>query len=270
MSNSDLVQSVARSLQILEMVGRSEAGVTLQEMARRLEVQPSTAHNLARTLVNGRFLQKKIHPIRYELGLAFFELVEIQQKRVFRQELARVVKDVFERLPGATVTVTESVNGEILNVLRMSPELPGMLQQPQGRVMNPYTTAASLVFQAFWPEAERNAYRQRHPFDEFGAHLWKTLKRLDDFLEQSRRKGFVLFPTESRPFCMAAPIFSPRHDLMGALGVSMETVREKDDKDSWIKRVNAAVQSLSKAESRKMPKAEIKNPEIVVRLRSPP
>ena len=252
MSNSDMVQSVARSMQILEMVGRSEEGLTLQELARRLEVQPSTAHNLARTLVNGRFLQKKIHPIRYELGLAFFELVEIQQKRVFRQKMAEAVKAVFARLPGATVTVTESVNGEILNVLRMSPELPSMLQQPQGRIMNPYTTAASLLFQAFWPEAERNAYRQRYPFDEFGAHRWKTLKRLDEFLEQVRRKGFVLFPTESRPFCMAAPIFSPRHDLMSALGVSMESVKEKDDMDSWIERVKAAARSLSKVDSLKM------------------
>lgn len=57
----DLVQSVRRAVQLLEIIG-SEPGLTVKQMARRLDLNPTTAYHLIRTLVYEGYL------IRDDLG----------------------------------------------------------------------------------------------------------------------------------------------------------------------------------------------------------
>lgn len=57
----DLVQSVRRAVQLLEIIG-SEPGLTVKQMARRLGMNPTTAYHLIRTLVYEGYL------IRDEVG----------------------------------------------------------------------------------------------------------------------------------------------------------------------------------------------------------
>lgn len=57
----DLVQSVRRAVQLMEIIG-SEPGLTVKQMARRLELNPTTAYHLIRTLVYEGYL------IRDDLG----------------------------------------------------------------------------------------------------------------------------------------------------------------------------------------------------------
>lgn len=57
----DIVQSVSRALKLMDIIG-SEPGLTVKQMARRLDVNPTTAYHLVRTLVYEGYL------IRDDLG----------------------------------------------------------------------------------------------------------------------------------------------------------------------------------------------------------
>lgn len=57
----DIVQSVSRALKLMDIIG-SEPGLTVKQMARRLELNPTTAYHLVRTLVYEGYL------IRDDLG----------------------------------------------------------------------------------------------------------------------------------------------------------------------------------------------------------
>lgn len=57
----DIVQSVSRALKLMDIIG-SEPGLTVKQMARRLDMNPTTAYHLVRTLVYEGYL------IRDELG----------------------------------------------------------------------------------------------------------------------------------------------------------------------------------------------------------
>lgn len=58
---SDIVQSVSRAMQLMEIIG-SEPGLTVKQMARRLDMNRSTVYHLVRTLVYEGYL------IRDKLG----------------------------------------------------------------------------------------------------------------------------------------------------------------------------------------------------------
>ena len=65
------VRSVARALEMLEAVGESgEAGLTLTEMAQRLDMAKSSTMAAARTLASFGFLRIETPGPRYHLGLA--------------------------------------------------------------------------------------------------------------------------------------------------------------------------------------------------------
>jgi len=182
MAHSQLVQSVLRSLDILELVASAQGGLALRDLAERLTLKGPTVHNLARTLAARGFLEKTANPPRYRLGAAVLELAYRHADNALLRRAAGALRELFDQLDGATVTLSQAVGGEVLTVLRISPERPGILQRPAGRAMHPYGTASALLFQALWSERERAAYRRRYPFWEYGAHLWGTPERLEKVL----------------------------------------------------------------------------------------
>jgi DNA-binding IclR family transcriptional regulator len=247
MTNSDLVQSVMRCLDILEIVASADEGVTLQELAQALAVASPTAHNLARTLLARGYLEKSSRPTRYRLGPAAFALVRSQSLRLYLQRAGDVMQRLALEIPGATVTLAEARGGEVQVVLRMSPELPGLLQRPEGMLLNAYVSAHALVFQAFWTETERAAYRRRYPFDEFGAHAWSSQEHFDRTIAEVRLRGYAL-PTSATGGLLrvAIPILSTSQTLAASLGISLpQSFVHPQDPERLVAIVMAAARQVN-------------------------
>ncbi|RPI58999.1 MAG: hypothetical protein EHM48_09570, partial [Planctomycetaceae bacterium] len=79
MAPYDLVQSVGRALDILELVGNSEGGMRRQTVINLTQLKPATTYNLLRTLVAKGFLIKRRNPIRYYLGPTMVSLRRAQR-----------------------------------------------------------------------------------------------------------------------------------------------------------------------------------------------
>ena len=204
------------------MVAQAEDGLTLQDLAQRLQITPSAAHNLARTLLAKRFLVKGNRPIRYRLGPASCELADTHRGRQLLQHAETALRQLVGHFPDATVTLTETIGGEVMTILRISPDRPNIVQRPTGLVMPPYTSANSLVFQAFWSEEERFAYQQRYPFSEYGTHIWHTSEQFEQFLNTVRQYQYAALPVDASGLLrVAVPLFSATHALTASIGVSM-------------------------------------------------
>ena len=247
MASNDLVQSVIRGLDILEIIARADDGATLQGIAQALQVAPPTAHNIARTLVARGYLEKSSRPTRYRLGNAIFALVRLQEQRQFLQQAGGVVQLLAREMAGATVTLVEARGCELQVLLRASPELPGLLQRPDHRTMDAYLSAHGLVFQAFWTESERTLCRRRYPFDEFGAHAWRSLAQLDETVAEVRRRGYASPPSKTGDiFRVVAPIFTAAHTLIASLGMSLPSAKlSPDDRERIIDKVTTAARQLA-------------------------
>lgn len=246
MAHSDMVQSLARGLDLLRFAAESEHGLLLAELAERLEVRPPTAFNLARTLAAKGFLEKTSRPVRYRLGPVVAELAALQQRRHWFQQAKAVVREVFEALGDATVVLTEPANDDLVVALRMAPARPGALERYPGRTMAPYTNATGLCFLAFAPDAESAAYRGRYPFVENAGRLWKREAELERFLVSARAKGLVVVADDA-PFRVAVPVYGPGNQLVAVLGASFSHDPDVSAtrKEQMRRTVTAAARRLS-------------------------
>jgi IclR family acetate operon transcriptional repressor len=244
MPGSDLIQSVTRALDILaDLAGRPQ-GAALSELAERLELKPPTAHRILRTLASRGFVEKSANPVRYRLGPAPLELAAAQWDAGMVAAAEQSLKDLAGRFPHAVLTLSRTVAGQVLCVLRLSPERPGFVERPTGHAMHPYGTASALLFQALWTEEQRAAYRERHPFWQYGAHLWSDERAVDDFLDEVRRIGYAAPGMESKGvWPLATPIFGPGGVLESALGVAVP--RGRDSEQERRELVDAALRAAA-------------------------
>lgn len=240
------MQSLLRGLEILRWLGAADNGLTLRELAAGLGLKQPTVYKLMQTLVAAGFVDKTVRPVRYSLGAAVFELAGQYAQRSLLKRAESVLRRLFGEFRDyeANVVLAEAPAGEVETVLRMSPERPGILERPRGRVMSAYASACSLAFQAFWTDRERREYQRRHPFWEQGAYLWETPEKLEELLADIRRKGFAvpLFKTKN-VYLVAAPVYGANKQLVAVLGASMP--EQEIPHEVWLEQVKQVVEAAA-------------------------
>jgi len=215
-----VVQSVDRALDLLEAVYAAPEGLALGAMAAAAGLRPTTAHNLAATLVRRGYLAKKTRPTRYVVGPAMDTLTPTAHGGARMRWLASAVRDIAGRRSSATMTAAVDRAGDVTVIVRMSPEQPHQVQHPAHQVLGPYHSVSALVFQAFWPEERRQAYRMRYPFDECGPPRWPSCDALEAFLMEVRQRGHAVLAGRDALLRAAVPVFSAGNELFATLGVA--------------------------------------------------
>ncbi len=214
----NLVQSLTRGLDILECVGRSEQGLSVQQIAAETGLKPPTAHNLIRTLVAKGYLVRLASPIRYRLDGAVNRLAWAHAHSSLVQQAEAEIVRLAAAYPQGLFSLSELHRGDMLMVLFATPNHPGIITRPRNHVFHPYGTATALAYHAFG-NAGLPEYQAMHPFSEAGMPLWKDQKRFEAFLEQARLLGYVVcrFP-EDTVIKVAVPLVDSQHVFCGALG----------------------------------------------------
>jgi len=246
MPRSELVQSVTRALDILWLLSGTPGGMALRDIAAALRMKPPTVHQLLRTLAARGFVEKTLDPVRYRVGAAVWQVAEARWGHQLVEKAPAILQRLAERFPEAVVTFTQAIGTEVMAMLRMTPERPGFLERPRERVMQPYNTASSLVFQAFWNEETRGAYRRRYPFEGYGTHRWKNQEEVEQFIAGIRTGGYALLPGTGENLCaIAAPVLTER-GIQGALGVALPVSADTHrNRQAAVREVLRSAQELS-------------------------
>ncbi|MFB3894150.1 MAG: IclR family transcriptional regulator [Phycisphaerae bacterium] len=249
MPHSNLVQCLLRGLDILELVAAADNGLTLQELSKRMSLKPPTVFNLARTLSSRGFLEKIGSPPRYRLGPAVLELAGSQVNKSLLRRAPDSLKKLHAAVGGSAV-LAQARAGEVMKILRVSPDRSGGIAYPMAEPMPPYTTASALLYQALWSEEERAAYARRYPFWEYGALHWQSEKRLADTIREIRGKGYAAVSLDKvGVFTAAAPVLGKGNQLMAAIGATLPLAAASAARQrTLIRAVLRAAESLSSPE----------------------
>lgn len=218
MAGSDLVQSLARGLELLRLVAASPEGMRLGDLAEASGLKVTTAHNLLRTLLAQGFLSRDAAS-RFVLGAGLFELAASAQDSAFRQRLAAALPALARRFSNDTVTVSCIVEAQARCVLRLSPERPGQLQRNPGNVFAPYTSTTAIVLQSYVSDAVKRL-EKLHPFAEYGAGVWGSAANFAKTRALVRKQGYFLRHQQSH-FTLA--LFLGNGHVLGMSGAAEET-----------------------------------------------
>jgi DNA-binding IclR family transcriptional regulator len=142
------VASVARALSLLEELRDSDQGLGVNELARRIGVNASTASRLLATLESGGVVQRAGHG-PYRLGLGLVTLADRVLSRLDLQTVARpVLLELMERT-GETATLSLPSEREAITVDSVPARSSVVSMARLGRPSISYATAVGKVMLAF-------------------------------------------------------------------------------------------------------------------------
>ena len=242
-----MVQSVARAIDILEILAEEGSGMRLSEVAEVAGLKNNTAHNLLKTLIKRGYVEKG-HGPSYGLGQAAIKLAYAGGINSIVGSAVPPIRSLQKSFPCCTVVLSQRIGGNIVVRLRMSPDRPGVLQKPHGMTFHPYGTASGLAFLTFSSTENSLKIRQQAPFYEQGVNVWGTPDKLDDFLEESREKGYVVTPFKGEEgFRAAVPVFDQWGTANFVLGASFTRGEMKSvQKESLLSEIREKARDISK------------------------
>ncbi len=219
------VASVARALALLDALRESEEGLGVNELARRIEVSPSTASRLLATLEDAGMVQREGHgPFR--LGLALVTLADRVLSRLDLRGLARpVLLELMERT-GETATLSVPGEREAITVDSVPSRSSVVSLARLGRPSVAHATAVGKVMLAFGGgplprERDLRALTDRTITDR--AALAAEILAV-------RKRGYatVFGEREVDVNAIAAPVFDRVHGLAAILGLQGPSNRLED------------------------------------------
>jgi IclR family KDG regulon transcriptional repressor len=239
------IQSLARGLKILELLGQSQDGVSITELAETLKVDKGSASRLVSTLAHYGYAEKDEVTRRFHLGP---RVVSLSRSVLTRLPLREAAKPFLRQLmehTGECAHLAVPAQGKVLYIDQV--ESPATLRvNAQVGTLNPlHCTALGKVLLAFGDlelPASLEAFTPRTLVDP---------ELLRKALEQVRLQGYAVDDEEFDPGvrCIAAPVFDFRGKTVGSIGISGPATRLTPER---LPELAASVVEIGKALSERM------------------
>jgi IclR family transcriptional regulator, KDG regulon repressor len=244
------LQTIRQAGDVLELFTRQDPEWGVREVARRLAIPKSNAHQLLASLEGIGLLHRMVTG-RYRLGfrlltLGQFLLANTPWRDVAHRVLVQASADLLETvqlavLDGGNLIYVDKVVGEHPNSVRSSSSNPGNSIPPfsiaLGRVL-----LASKSWRVVQTALERHGGLQART-----KHTITNLEVFKSELGHVARQGFALDLEESSASvcCIAAPVRNHNGDVIAAISVSVNVTRASGISDPLRDAIIGQANSLS-------------------------
>jgi IclR family acetate operon transcriptional repressor len=216
------VASVARAIALLDELGAAPDGLGVNELARRIGVNASTASRLLATLEAGRLVERAPGG-PYRLGLRLVALADGVLSRLDMREVARPRLRTLAAVTGETATLSVPGAGEAITVDFVAAESSVVSVARLGRPSVGHATATGKVVLAFAPEVAGDGA----PLHRFTDRTIVDPGPLAAEVEAVRARGWAEAEGEREPDlnALAAPVFGRSGELAAVLGLQGPAAR---------------------------------------------
>jgi len=212
-------RTAQRTVEILELVATSERDLTLNEIARMLEIPKTSAFDILETLVHMNMLYIKEHRLKtYAIGVKAYVIGNNYSKTsMLLKSSASIVKELAQK-HGLSVLVAKENSGEVIYTLKQEP-LQKIIATPEvGKSAPLHVTASGKAILA-------HAQDQMRIVEELDLNpLTKRTITSDRALKAElfdiRNQGYAISDREfaDHIYSIAAPIF----DHNGVVSAAVE------------------------------------------------
>ncbi len=231
---SNLVQTIERVSLILDILGKSQQGLSLGELSEKTSLPKGTTHRLLTSLAYFDHVRQDSNTKNYQLG---FKLVELGNRLLsqldFRTEAHPFLIELAERTK-ETVHMVILDRGEVLYVDKVDAgQHAGGLRMASmlGSRIPTHCSAVGKVMLAFLPEerlaeiiSEKGQPRRTEntitDFEELKTHLQHIREQGYAFDDEENEKGIK---------CLGAPIRDQSGKVIAAISISVPGIRVRTD-----------------------------------------
>lgn len=236
------IQSLARGLQITELIWQAGRSMGITELAERLDIDKSSASRLVKTLVQYGYLQQEKGSRRFVIGNRLYQMgwelvnrMPLREKA--RQYLYRLVNETEECAHTAVYS-----DGKALMIDDVEADHSLRVVGGVGRMLPMHCTAVGKSLLAFGDLPMPTTLERKMP------RTITDASALHAHLAQVCAQGYAYDDEEHQPGvrCIAAPVYNLVGTAVAAIGISGPTVRVTDERVALLaERVKRVAHELS-------------------------
>jgi DNA-binding IclR family transcriptional regulator len=222
-----MVQSVERTLRILEIMAEWGFPMSLSEISNNLDLKISTAHRLLKTLILKGFAQQDPYSGKYLLGIKTFS---IGNKALYTLDIRNVSRPYLKRLEARyqeTANLAILDDGDVIYIDQVESEKMIKMIAKLGSKAPAYSNAVGKILLATLSNPELESFLRERKLERYTVNTITSGKLLKKELEKIRKQGYALDmeETEEGIRCVAAPIYNHFGKTIAALGISGPSTR---------------------------------------------
>jgi len=220
-------QSIHRAIAILDCFHESQPELGVREIARQLELHPSTVGRMLTTLTTLGILAQDKETHRYRMGSKVLKWGAVYMGNMDLRVIARSYMQELQKTTEETISLDILDGWTRLCVERI--ESPQQLRwvKKLGERMPFYASASGRALLSFMTPSERNAILATMHFEQLTPNTTTDPKIFEQELELTRERGYAVSEGErvEGVSCVAAPVFDATDKIIGAVTISGPSTR---------------------------------------------
>jgi IclR family transcriptional regulator, acetate operon repressor len=226
------VQSLTRGLSLLEALAAAESGLSLTDLARRVELAPSTAHRLLATLEKMGYVYQGGDLARWYVGLQAFTVgSSFLANRDFVAQSHPYLRRLMEQSgETANLGILDGTEAVFIDQVQCR-ETMRTIVKLGSRVPLHASGVGKAIFAAL-PDEQIDALVKVKGLPRITANTITSPEIMWASIRVIRQRGFSFDDEEHLPGtrCVAAPIYDEHAEALGALSLAGPLSRLPDDR----------------------------------------
>jgi DNA-binding IclR family transcriptional regulator len=221
------MQPVVRALSILRLLASTQRGLTLADIAERLDLPAATAHRLVTVLLGEEFVTRSATNKRFFLGPAARELYQVEQPRESALVTPHAAIGKAGEATGETVFLSEIVGNRVVCLALVESRYPLRLFVRVGQEMPLHAAASARVLLAYRPNDEVRRMLESTVFTQFTADTPRDSDHVLTRLMTIRERGWDVCESEldDNVWAVSAPIHSSTNAVAASITMAAPAQR---------------------------------------------
>lgn len=216
----DAVQSVSRSLLLLNYIGDAGKPQGLSELSRAVVLPKSTTKRLLATLLQNEYVKYDEESEKYGLGSQILRLGSSMLNSLELRNEARDISMRLRELTGQTVFLAVLDKFEVIYIDKVAGDIS--MRASVGSRSSAHCTGIGKACLAYLPEKILDELLSRQELHKHTPNTITEPVALKEELARIRMQGYATDEKENREEirCMAAPIMNYSGQVVGAISIS--------------------------------------------------
>lgn len=219
--NEHSVQSVDRSLDVLEALASEQGGLGVTEISTKVNLHKSTVHRLLATLLDRGYVEKN-EDGDYHIGLKLIEVVSVYLNSLELQTEARPHIAQISTELGLTSHLGVLDGDQVVYIEKMDVYSVVKLYSQIGLRVHSYCSSLGKCLLSNYSREELDVIMKGCSFNKFTPNTISSLDELHEELKKVRVQGWGMddreFDLNNR--CIGAPIYDYRGEIIAAISAS--------------------------------------------------
>lgn len=229
-SDTKTIGSVIKAVEVMEELAKSEDGLGVTEISKKLNYGISATYHLLNTLKLCNIIEQDKKTKKYRIGSALFRISGMAKRQNVLVKIAQPYLDKLREIVDETSNLVILDGSQIAYIAQSeSSKLLKMFTQLGAKVPF-YCTGAGKVLLTYQPKEVQDLILTKTNFEKYTKNTLDSKEDLIKEMEAIKKQGYSIDNEEREEgvTCIAAPVFDCNDEVIASVSISGPTYRLKE------------------------------------------